>query len=111
MSNPLTGEIKALSHQSRTREHADPAGLSPPQELLRDLISSSLENLHLLLNNNSSIVLPHPQVLETMAAMVAGKRKPSNIINITVLTPRIPIHTPPKTANANIKLARLLKPT
>ena len=63
----FTGPPKELLLQLKTKDNADHAGLSQPQELLKELNSLPLENLLPSLNNNLLTAQPH---LETTDAMV-----------------------------------------
>ena len=62
----LTGELKELLIQLKTKDNVDHAGLSQPLEQLKELNSLPPENLHLTLNNNSLIAHHHS---ETKVAM------------------------------------------
>ena len=48
----LIGELRELSPQSRIKDNADLAGLSHPQDLLKDLTSLKPEHSSVSLNNS-----------------------------------------------------------
>lgn len=52
----LIGEVKVLSPQSRTKDHADHVGLSQPPESLKDTGRLTRDNSQISLNNNWLIV-------------------------------------------------------
>jgi len=49
---PLTGPLKELLLQSRTKDNVDHVGLSQQQEMLKDFGKSTREPYQTFLNNN-----------------------------------------------------------
>jgi len=76
----LTGETEELLLQSRTKAHADHAGLSQLLELLRVSTRLELDLSCLYLNSNLLTVQ-----LSTTVVVVDGHRKPWNMLSVTLL--------------------------
>merc|ERR1712187_719049 len=104
-----TGDPRVLSPQSRTRDNADPAGLSPPLVPLRVLTSSRTDSSSPSLRNNS---LSAPS--RTTAAMVDSWTTPSSTSSKTDLSSSLSTHTPldlDRLVHAHMPRLPLLEPS
>lgn len=84
----LTGEPKVQSMQLKIKANADHAGHSLLLALLKDTISSKLENFLVFLNNNLLIaIINHRDVTED------GNHGPWNILKLALKNSPLTIHT------------------
>merc|ERR1712083_146604 len=93
---PLTGELLELSPQSRTRDSADPAGLSHP--LVPSKVNTSSRPAILSASRSSSSLTVS---LAATAAVAAGNTRPSSTGKRTRLRRRKPTNTLPGTELAS----------
>src|SRR3990167_189820 len=95
----LTGLLPVPSHQSRTKDNAVHAGLSPP--LVPSRVSTGFTTSHRLLPLSlSNNWLTAHGCTETKDATEVSCKMPSSTSSTTVSTPKPPTHTLPETRPA-----------
>lgn len=81
----LTGDPKVVLTVSRTKDHADPAGLSVPLLVLSTLTGELPDNCLTFLSSNLWIATPHPMDVVVVSTLVLG--------NTSNLTHRCSLHS------------------
>ena len=102
----LTGELKELLTQLKTKVNVDHAGLFQPLLPLKENISLKLEHSFLLLNNNLLIALWHVQDVTEDGNQVPSLMQdstPKILKQITYILPR-PNHAQPANTVERLKL-------
>lgn len=87
----LTGELKMLLPQLRTKDNVVPAGHSPPLVLLKVWVLSAERDCKVSLNNNWLTVIPL-----NMDAMEVLWKMLSDLLPVTVSFMKVNIHTLPE---------------